>query len=206
MIFPSIPADSLYKFLSIGGLVMAIFFSILLRENSANQFVHYNSMDSLNRESAKFKKVLELRNDALKNSLERQKVVIDSLETVLFLDSIKAISGILVEKPKFSNQVRSVDSLFQENDKIDSMSSVFQKTSEILLHRYESLKDDNDLFRILAIVGFVLMSIGMSFWIPQQLKQDKIMKMQFQLTQIELNQKQLTPKVKYVRYSKTKRS
>ena len=173
MTLPSIPTDSLYKFIFIAGIVMTLF-----SMSSTNELI--SEFDSLN------DKLISLNEIQVKNNLLLKR---DSIEMGNYIDLL--VHQTNLEKKDSLAKSSSYKSAYVKL-RIDSL-VMFKKIFDFKLQRleneYQAIQGRLQFYNISEYVCAFMVVVGMIFWFFQQLIQDKILKRQSNIIELEYQSK-----------------
>ena len=188
MTIPSLPTDSLYKFLFIGGIVLMISSIYFHNELMISLPNNYIKIDSLGRQ-ADYNRI---NSDRAIKDLESIGEEISENEKLIRSGKQVDISSI---KPSLIIMKLRNDSLEIEGKRV----LVIQKQ---LLDNQQRKLDNLDSFLMLFIIGFVLTIINIIFWHRQQKVQDKLQATQLAILELEYQSKLNPTKSDLTKYRK----
>ncbi|QPH37905.1 hypothetical protein [Pedobacter endophyticus] len=196
---PSIPTDSLYKFLFIGGLVLMIY-SVYTVQNQntrlARQKFTVDSIRILQRTYFKLDSIVDRAH--LINYQDKQKEILDAdklyLELIRKKKDPREIEIIDEQKRRYRAQInensKRLDSLIKKHTK-DVVQSELRSTelNSILDSTESNLRQANAGI----LLGFLLLIIGGALWYCKiQKPQDRLQSIQLEIAEIELTRTKST--------------
>jgi hypothetical protein len=182
MTFPSLPTDSLYKFLFVGGLILLITSLYYDREKDLYTTKLIMTKDSVENNliivEAKILKSIEEK-DTMRTKVTPEKY--KELETRVKKRLDGDTSG-LYKAGLVIDLSKSDSILVADHNKFLHLIGKFNV-------EYSKTKEDRCWIRICIFFASLFIIVGIFSWYPQQKIQDDILKLQKDLLQIELEEK-----------------
>lgn len=178
MTIPSLPFDSLYKFIFVGGLILCIT-SLYLRNEFVNNLPDSSSrIDSITR----IYKLASLK--AHLDTIESSKLMSQYIQK-----SRQYIVSDNVDRSPYLSLIEKIRNLKYHNDSISIEMQILKNKFDL---RYHLANKETVLakdYLILIWIGLFVTLIGAISWYKQQKISDSIHKLQLEILKKELNQK-----------------
>lgn len=172
MNFPSLPTDSIYKFLCISGIVLNVFCESNIQENTNK---YHLGVGDYKRKISSIQLISDSKISQLKADVEQEEKQIALLKSTLHSDTKGQFD--MKEFEKKINVDRS-----KSKTTIDSLNSLGQKMDSEAGNEKDNLENlDWTIWRMrnYEIISYILIGVGLIGWLFVQRHQDKIFQAQY---------------------------